>query len=141
MNSYAAKLELPIDWSDIDAFGHVNNLIILKYAQTARVNYLEAIGLMKSQKEEGKGPILASINGQFKKPLFYPGRIRVYSRVSEIRNTSFEMNHHIYNGQNEVAAEVRDIIVYYDFNHETKLIIPESLRSKLQMTPISFPEQ
>jgi hypothetical protein len=47
MNESKVKLELRIDWSEIDLFGHVNNLAILKYIQAARVNYLEKIGLMQ----------------------------------------------------------------------------------------------
>jgi acyl-CoA thioesterase FadM len=51
MQGLPLKLELRIDWSDIDLFGHINNLAILRYVQAARVNYLEIIGLMQSQAE------------------------------------------------------------------------------------------
>jgi acyl-CoA thioester hydrolase len=104
MKDYSIKLELRIDWSDIDLFGHVNNLAILKYVQAARVLYLEAIGLMQSQSENKTGPILANINCQFRKPLFYPGKVTVYSKVDEIKNTSFRIHHAIYDDHNEIAA-------------------------------------
>lgn len=84
MKEFSIKLELRIDWSEIDLFGHVNNLAILKYVQAARVNYLESIGLMQLQAETGIGPILASISSQFRKPLFYPGSVTVYSKVDLI---------------------------------------------------------
>jgi acyl-CoA thioester hydrolase len=93
--------------------------------------FLDAVGLMQSQSEEGIGPILASINCQFRKPLFYPGSVTVYSQVEEIGNTSFEIQYEIHNDKNEIAAEARDIIVLFDFNRQTKLAIPEDLRKRL----------
>lgn len=134
MDSTEQRLEVRIDWSEVDAFGHVNNLAILKYAQAARVHFLDAIGLMQSQAEEGVGPILASINGQFFKPLFFPGNVTVLSKVTEIKNTSFVMLHQIRDEVNEIAAEVRDVIVYYDFRTEKKKPIPEDLKESLQET-------
>jgi YbgC/YbaW family acyl-CoA thioester hydrolase len=86
MNDFSMKLELRIDWSELDAFGHVNNLEIMKYVQTARVKYLEKVGLMQLQSQENIGPILASIHCQFRKPLFYPGQVIVRSKVEYIKS-------------------------------------------------------
>lgn len=132
MNDYPSKLTLRIDWSEIDNFGHVNNLAILKYVQAARVNYLEVVGLMQSQAEAKIGPILASTGCQFRKPLFYPGEVTVYSKVDYIKNTSFRFQHLIYNDQNEIAAEAQDIIVLYDFEKRIKISIPVELRERFE---------
>jgi acyl-CoA thioester hydrolase len=132
MNDSSVKLELRIDWSEIDLFGHVNNLAIMKYVQAARVNYLELVDLMQLQTEKKIGPILASTNCQFRKPLFYPGQVTVYSRVDSIKNTSLRIQHIVYNDKHEVSAEAHDIIVFYDFNKNTKLAIPEGIRRKIE---------
>lgn len=133
MNESSMKLELRIDWSELDVFGHVNNLEIMKYVQAARVNYLEKVGLMQLQSEKNIGPILASIHTQFRKPLFYPGQVTVYSRVDYIKTSSFKIHHEIYNDNNELAAEAQDIIVFYDFNRNHKLSIPAELRKKIEL--------
>jgi acyl-CoA thioester hydrolase len=132
MNDFSIKLELRIDWSEIDLFGHVNNLAILKYVQAARVNYLETVGLMQLQSETKTGPILASTSCQFRKPLFYPGQVTVYSKVDYIKNTSFRIQHGIYNDKNEISAEAQDIIVFFDFIKNTKLTIPNEIREKIE---------
>lgn len=132
MNDSSVKLELRIDWSEIDLFGHVNNLAIMKYVQAARVNYLELVDLMQLQTEKKIGPILASTNCQFRKPLFYPGQVTVYSKVDSIKNTSFRIQHIVYNDKHEISAEAHDIIVFYDFNKNAKLAIPEAIRRKIE---------
>lgn len=132
MDKYACRLELRIDWSEIDAFGHINNLAIMKYAQSARANYLDILGLMKMQAEQKKGPILASISCQFKKPLFYPGHVTVCTKVETVKNTSFGLVHEILNDKGDLAAQAADIIVFYDFSGDTKLALPKELRDRLE---------
>jgi acyl-CoA thioester hydrolase len=132
MKDSATRLKLCIDWSDLDVFGHVNHLAILKYVQAARVNYLDAIGLMESQSGMKIGPILASLSCQFRKPLYFPGQVTVDSKADEIKNTSFRIRHGVYNDKMEVAAEAQDIIVLFDFHGQTKLTIPQDLRKKIE---------
>lgn len=132
MTDFPMKLQLRIDWGDLDAFGHVNNLAIMKYVQAARVQYMDTIGLMQSQTEMKIGPILASISCQFRKPLFYPGEVTVYSKINWIKNTSFQIQHAVYNGANELAAEALDVIVLYDFRQNIKVTISDELREKIK---------
>lgn len=132
MNDFTTMIKLRIDWSEIDLFGHVNNLAIMKYIQAARVNFLEIIGLMQLQSETKMGPILAATNCQFCKPLFYPGQVVVYSNVDSIKNTSFEIQHIIFDEQNEIIAQAKDIIVFFDFINNIKLRIPNDLRENIE---------
>lgn len=67
MINYAISMQLRIDWNELDSFGHINNLAILRYAQTARLNYLEALGMMRYHEETGLGPVLASTHCQFRR--------------------------------------------------------------------------
>lgn len=126
------KLELRIDWSEIDLFGHVNNVAISKYIQAARVTFLEKIGLMQSQATEKIGPILASTKCQFKRPLSYPGHINVSTTVELIKNSSFQLRYEIVNEQNEIIAEAQDVIVLYDYARSTKLMITDDIRKKIE---------
>jgi Predicted thioesterase len=132
MDHFSAKLELRIDWSEIDLFGHVNNVAFLKYIQAARVHYMEMIGLMQMQAETKKGPVLASVSCQFRKPLFYPGQVIIYSQVDSMKNTSLGMYHEIHDPDDEIVAEAQDIIVLYDFIKNAKLIIPDEIREKIE---------
>jgi len=130
--NFPIKLELRIDWSELDYFGHVNNVAFFKYIQAARVNYWEQIGLNKSHLETNIGPILASCKSDFKKPLFFPGQVIIYSRVDFMKNTSFGIQHHLVNQQGETVAEAQDVIVLFDFNTNKKFVVPEELKSKIQ---------
>jgi acyl-CoA thioester hydrolase len=131
MNS-TSTLNLRLDWSEMDVFGHINNVMFFKFIQASRVNYWENLGIMEQMKKQHIGPMLASSSMQFLKPLFYPGNIRVEAKVEFIKNSSFGLHHHIYNEKNELCAEAHDVIVMYDFEKSEKVIIDDSLRNKMQ---------
>lgn len=116
-----SKLSLRIDWSEMDLFGHVNNVAFMKYIQAGRVNYWELIGLSKMHAEQNKGPMLAATSCTFYKPLYYPGNITVETSLEFIRTTSFGLHHRILNSDSAVAAEAHDVVVLYDFTDGTKL--------------------
>lgn len=134
MEGYNTELKLRIDWSEMDLFGHVNNVSFFKYIQAARVNYWDKIDLNRMHANQNIGPILASTGCQFKKPLFFPGNITIKSRVEFIKNTSFSLQHILLNDTNEIAAEAEDIIVIYDFNKNEKAGIPGFLKVTIEKT-------
>lgn len=128
MEHFPVKLPLRIDWSEMDLFGHVNNVAYFKYIQASRVNYWEVSGLAAKFSETKVGPILLSTSCQFMKPLFYPGNIVVECRIEFIKNTSFGIHHRILNEQQEVCAEAHDVIVTFDFNKNEKVPVWEEFR-------------
>jgi len=119
---------LRIDWSDLDVYEHVNNVNIIRYLQSARVNIWEKSGLYKSYKETNRGPMLVSSKCDFKKSLFYPGKITIKSRIGYIKNSSFSLEHMILNEAGEVCIEAKDVAVCFDFNIGKTYSIPDSLR-------------
>src|ERR1043165_6656677 len=121
MEGYNTELPLRIDWSEMDLFGHVNNVAYFKYIQASRVRYWEVSGLEALFTESRVGPILLSTSCKFIKPLHYPGNIVVEARIEFIKNTSFGMHHRILNDQNGIVAEAQDVIVTFDFNTNEKV--------------------
>lgn len=132
MTEHPVKLKLRLDWSEMDMFGHINNVSYFKYIQASRVNYWEAIGLTKWHQDTGAGPMLLATTCSFKKPLFYPGNIIVESRVDFIKNTSFGIHHRIIDVSHEIAAEADDVIVLYNFKTQEKVPFPDELRRKVE---------
>lgn len=132
-------LELRIDWSELDLFGHVNNVMFFKYIQAGRVNFWEKMGLYKSLQENGMGPILASSKCDFRKPLFYPGNVRIYSQLEFMRTTSFGFQHMLLDDSGDLVAEAHDVVVMYDFSKKSKVQIPDVFRKAAEALSGSAP--
>ena len=46
---FRVLLDWPVQWGDQDLFGHVNNTVYFRWFETARVDYLNRIGLARLQ--------------------------------------------------------------------------------------------
>jgi acyl-CoA thioester hydrolase len=128
---FPGKIEIRLDWSELDVLGHINNVMYFKYLQAARVAYSEMIGLyLKSP--EGMGFILADTRCSFKQPLYFPGSITVRTSVAFLKNTSIGLYHQIINEKGGIAAEGQDVIVLYNFTKGIKTEIPADLRKRIE---------
>lgn len=129
--TYKLKLELRIDWSDLDMYKHVNNISFMRYMQSGRLNFWEASGIYEMYENTNMGTMLVSTHCDFKKSLYYPGKAIVKTRIDFIKNSSFGLKHLILNDTNEVCAEGKDVVVCYDFEKDKTFRIPEDLRTQL----------
>jgi acyl-CoA thioester hydrolase len=126
------SLSLRIDWADLDFFGHVNNVMFLKYIQASRVSYWEQTGIYQHFLQTRVGPMIVSVNCQYGKPLFYPGTVQVRTRMQFIRNTSFSLSHRILDEAGTLAAVAEDVMVMYDFNRDEKVLFSDDFRKKVE---------
>jgi acyl-CoA thioester hydrolase len=131
-DDYKLSLKLRIDFSDLDLYRHVNNLTFIRFLQSGRVNFWEATGLAALYAESNMGAILVSTHCDFKKSLFYPGNAVVKTKLAYIKNSSFALDQLIINDEREICAEGRDIAVFFDFNQDKALPIPQTLRESMQ---------
>lgn len=129
--SLITNISLRIDWSELDVFGHVNNVTFNKYAQSARLNYVDTIGLMELHKTQNIGFMVAETNCQFKKELLFPGNIHIQTKIDFVKNTSFALDHNMTNDNGEIVAIAKDVLVVFDFNTREKCLIPEGIKEKL----------
>ena len=65
---FPVSIELPVQWGDQDAFGHVNNTVYFRWYESARIAYLERLEMADQNSALGLGPILAAIGSQLSPP-------------------------------------------------------------------------
>lgn len=128
-SDFPVVFETPVAWGEMDALGHVNNIVYFRYFESARLAYLERVGFLDEMKRSGVGPILATTRCRFRKPLTYPDRIRVGATARELQDDRFTMLYSIESETLEtIAADGDGLIVAYDYNHQRKAALPDSVR-------------
>jgi acyl-CoA thioester hydrolase len=130
--SYPVVIEIPVACGEIDALRHVNNIVYFRYFESARIAYLEILGLWEFMDQTGIGPILASIQCKFKVPLTYPDTISVGTRVARIEEDRFVMQYHAVSHKSQrIAAEGESVIVSYNYRENKKTRLPEELKQRI----------
>ena len=67
---------IPVRWGDMDARGHVNNTIYFRFAEQARIEWVESVRI-KDVSNEGCGQILVNASCSFLKPITFPATVDV----------------------------------------------------------------
>ena len=124
-------LEIRLDWSELDLFGHINNVAFFKYFQAARVQFVEHIGLAALYEKELTGFIVAETNCRFILPLNYPGNISLHTSVEKIGDSSFILTHDL-KSHDQTAATGRDVLVVYNYSENKKQPIPPDIAAQLR---------
>ena len=120
---------IPILWGDHDAFNHVNNLAYLRWCETARIAYMQRVGMLPHLPPEGAAPILASIKCDYKLALNYPDTVEVGTRITRIGNTSMRMEHRVVSRNLcKLAADVDSTLVLLDYAVNRPVSVPPELR-------------
>jgi acyl-CoA thioester hydrolase len=142
LSDFPVVIELPVVWGEMDAFGHVNNIIYFRYFESARLAYFQETGYLKSVEENKIGPILASTSCAFKRPLKFPDKILVGTRVPELGKDRFPMLYRVVSESHQnIAAEGKGLIVSYNYSEGKKIPIPEQIWKNIEsIENRSFPK-
>lgn len=130
--SFPVKVDLPIQWGDMDVFGHVNNLHYLRFFESARIVYFEKLAFYEGPVPSGVGPILAHQSCQYLQPVTYPDAVSAFTKVSKLGNTSFVMEFEIHSQKLGLVARGEGVIVCMDYAKGKKVSIPDDLRQKIE---------
>lgn len=132
LTAFPTVIQLPVQWGDMDAYQHVNNVVYFRWFESARIAYLEQIGLKDLYHTAGIGPILAAITCNYRRQLNYPDSVAVGARISRIGRTSFEMEHVLFSTQQQaIVAEGKSTIVTFDYRQQKPIRLPEDIREKI----------
>ncbi|MEP7326641.1 MAG: thioesterase family protein [Gemmatimonadota bacterium] len=137
--SFPVSIEIPVQWGDMDAYGHVNNTVFFRYFESARMAYFERCGFVQTYVDEQIGAILHSTSCRFRQSLFYPDRVEVGARVSTIEPDRFTMEYTVVSlGTGKVAAEGSGIIVSFDYKAGKKTLVPNLVRERVETLQAAF---
>ena len=127
MTNFPVKFEIPVAWGDMDAFGHVNNVIYLRYFETARVKYFDNLVQDKLEKSNIK-PVLANIQASYKAQVVYPDMLTVKIGVTKMGLTSLNMCCEMFNQRGTLVLEANCTIVMFDFITQKPTGIPDQIK-------------
>ena len=130
---FPVTIDVPVAWGDMDALGHVNNTVYLRWFESARIAYFDRVGWVLESGERGVGPILARTQAVFRSALAYPDRVRVGARVTALCEDRFTMLYRVVSeAQGRVACEGDARVVSFDYGAKAKSPLPDAVRQGIE---------
>lgn len=98
-----------VRFSDQDAAGHINNVALCAYLETARLTFIRDLGLM-SGAEDGVRGISAGMNVSFLAESHWPGQVELGSGVLRIGTSSITIGSAAFKDGRCIAAAEMTVV-------------------------------
>jgi acyl-CoA thioester hydrolase len=116
-------------FADVDANGHINNVAYLVLFESARGTYIAKH--LPFMREQGLSTVIAHIDIDFRRQMFFPGTVRAGARLVEVRRSSFVLGQAIFDAEGQCAATGHAVVVTYDPGSGRGRPITEAVRQSL----------
>ncbi|EGD77839.1 hypothetical protein PTSG_09472 [Salpingoeca rosetta] len=121
-----------VQWGDMDAFQHVNNVVYFRYFENARIKFLHKLCDFAKTDFVGThavGPIMADAYTRFKAPLTFPDTLSLGIRVDEVERDELQLVYQLVSEKlkGTVAAEGRGRLVSFDYRTGAKADFPPAM--------------
>ena len=122
-----------VRWGDMDAMGHVNNIMYLQYLESARVAYFEAIGWpVRTESGARQSPVLVSQTFNYRRQVVFPDELEVGMSCRETRGRSFVLAYGVFRkGTDILVGDGTSVAVWMDYRADNAGEIPSALRDAL----------
>jgi acyl-CoA thioester hydrolase len=125
MEEYKISVEIPVQWRDMDASQHVNNVVYLKWIESARIHFFRELIGGSLVDEESIGPILAWQECKYICPVTFPDTIVVGIRRLEVLKDRIVTEAVVYSKTlQRMVAISKQQTVAYDFKLRVKAPLP-----------------
>lgn len=127
-------IPIQVRFADIDMAHHAHNGVYLHWFELARMALLERF-IPKGHDWRRQGLILARNEVDYLKPVRLRDEIQAEAWCSAIGTKSFDLRYAIVrlkDGQREVCAEGRSVMVCFDYERNASTAVPEAWRQALE---------
>lgn len=123
---------LKVNWGDMDALGHVNNVMYFQYLENTRISVMEALGAFPRLFEEGVGLVIADARCRYKVPVVYPDTLHIGVRAEITAESRLVFHYALFSAaQQRVAAEAETLTVCVSPQTGRPVAMPDWFRQKL----------
>lgn len=132
LNQFALKVDIKVQWSDMDATHQVNSTQFFTWFETARVEYFIRLGLDMIDNDDEPGFRVKQQNITYQTPVSYPDTIVIGIRTLFVDENKMEMEAVFYSRRHHtLIAKGSAIMEAFQFQTNTTLQIPLNIQRRI----------
>lgn len=130
-------IPMTVRFADLDVLQHLNHAAYLTYMEQARIMYIRDVCSWAGGSDQwlSLGMILARAEIEYKLPVAFGDSVQVRVRTSRLGGKSFDLEYVMTRQQEdglpEVAASAKTVMVAYDYEKATTVLVPTEWRQRM----------
>jgi len=124
--------ECHVRFSDVDVYGHVNNVKYFEYFQEARIDFVRVLSDGEFDTRSSQRQVVARIDVDYKRPLlFRPEPYAVETWVTRVGGSSYGLGSRIVDGDGTVYSTAEVVLVAFDVGTGSSRPLTDEERARL----------
>ena len=121
-----------VRFGDLDANRHLNNVVYLRYFETARISFMRELWPGHDPAESGKamGMIFAECHINYRSPVAFDEEVAISSWIGEVCRSAAQVRFEMHVGE-RLVAEGYGWLVGFDYATQRAAPLPDPLRDAL----------
>ncbi|MBT2215182.1 acyl-CoA thioesterase [Virgibacillus dakarensis] len=124
-------IPIKIRFSETDMYGHVNNVSPFIYFEEARIEFLKSVGLFTDAKREDGMPIVADLQCDYHKQMFFNDTLKLYVKANHVGNTSVDIHYMALNEAGDITLTGRGRLVHINPSTGKPIPLTDTMKEKL----------
>jgi len=123
-----------VRYGDLDAMRHLNNVVFLRYFESARIAFVRSLAPGHDPADPNRGPrglIFAECHISYRSPVQFEEEVATACWVAELRRSAFKVGFEMRVGE-RVVADGYGWLVGYDYEAQKAAPLADELRARLQ---------
>jgi len=132
LKNFPSITTIKVRWGEMDSARHVNNVLYLRWSETARFDYFENLNIPVVPDKDGVGIILGWQDCKYIIPIVYPDTVHLGTRLKHFEEDRFYIETHFFSETHQrLAAISEQRIVCYNYLKKCKVDVPAALKQKI----------
>lgn len=132
IEQYPIIIDISVQWGEMDAFNHVNNVVYFRYFESARIAYMEQTKIMSEMQETQVGPILANTECRYRRPVTYPDQLKVGCRTLELGDQEIIQEYAVFSLQQQTITTLgKARVVMVDYKTGQKVAVSDTIKAAI----------
>jgi acyl-CoA thioester hydrolase len=130
------KITVQVRFHEVDMLGVCNNAVYINYFETARLEYIKAVGLMPEKGIFSDGKLYFMVRNEinYRDHAYYDDELDVYTRISFVKNSSFGFDHLIVKKKSgNIIVDGKGVIVHVDPKTRKSINLEPDVIEKIKM--------
>ncbi|MFA1820609.1 acyl-CoA thioesterase [Virgibacillus oceani] len=131
-STFQFSIPVYIRFSETDMIGHMNNVSPFIYFEEARIKFLKSLGLFSGGVYEEGVPVVADMQCNYLKQIYFSENIQMYVKAHHVGNTSIDFHYMAVNEKEEITLTGRGRLVFIDQESGKPVPLKDEIKHKMQ---------
>lgn len=132
-DNFSFSIDIDIRFSEVDMFGHMNNVASFAYFEEARLKFMQHIGIYTDFNGD-EVPVVGDLQCDYHKQVYFGETLTLYAKIASIGNSSMDIHYMGVKSDGQVALTGRGVMINMDKKTGRSAPISDENRQKIEQS-------